>query len=182
MEVRDFDGALVYWRRLLAQFPEGSEEGRQVAAVVAEVESARRGNQAPAGTPGTASRRADQAAVAAAPAGATIAGRVDIAPALAAQVALNDTVFIFARAIDGPRMPLAVLRVPARELPKQFRLDDSMGMAAGAKLSSAAAVIVEARVSKSGNALPQPGDLSGRSKPVKPGARDVNITIDQVMP
>jgi cytochrome c-type biogenesis protein CcmH len=182
MEAHDFDGALEYWRRLQAQFPEGSEEARQVGAVVAEVESARGGNRASPGMPGTAPRRADQAAVAAAPGGAAIAGRVDIAPALAAQVALSDTVFIYARAIDGPRMPLAVLRVPARELPKQFRLDDSMGMASGAKLSSAAAVIVEARVSKSGNALPQPGDLSGRSKPVKPGARDVNVTIDQVVP
>ena len=90
--------------------------------------------------------------------------------------------FIFARAVDGPRMPLAVLRVPARELPRQFRLDDSMGMAPGVKLSTAGAVIVEARVSKSGNALPQPGDLSGRSAPVKPGASDVQVLIDQVVP
>ena len=101
---------------------------------------------------------------------------------MASKVALSDTVFIFARAVDGPRMPLAVLRVPARELPKQFRLDDSMGMAPGVKLSNAAAVIVEARISKSGNALPQPGDLSGKSPPVKPGASDVKVTIDQVVP
>lgn len=182
MEARDLDGALAYWRRLLAQLPEGSEEARQVSTVVAEVESARRDSRGPAGVAGTAPRRTGQAAVAAAPAGATIAGRVDIAPALAAQVALSDTVFIFARAVDGPRMPLAVLRVPARELPKQFRLDDSMGIAPGVKLSSAAAVVVEARISKSGNALPQPGDLSGRSAPVKPGANDVKVTIDQVVP
>jgi cytochrome c-type biogenesis protein CcmH len=177
MEAHDLDGALAYWRRLLAQLPQGSEEARQVGAVVAEVESVRRDSRGPT----AASRRTEQTAVAPAPAGATIAGRVDIAPALAAQVALSDTVFIFARPVDGARMPLAVLRVPARELPKQFRLDDSMGMAPGAKLSSAAAVIVEARISKSGNALPQPGDLSGRSAPVKPGANNVKVTIDQVV-
>jgi cytochrome c-type biogenesis protein CcmH len=181
LEARDLDGAAAYWRQLQAQFPPGSEDARQIAAIVAEIESARQG---PAATPGKAAPRPAQAAAAATapPAGATIAGRVDIAPALAGRVALSDTVFIFARAVDGPRMPLAVLRVPARELPRQFRLDDSMGMAPGVKLSTAGAVIVEARISKSGNALPQPGDLSGRSAPVKPGASDVQVLIDQVVP
>jgi cytochrome c-type biogenesis protein CcmH len=182
MEAHDLDGALQYWRRLLAQFPDGSEDARQVSAIVAEIESARRDGPGPATATGKPTRRIDPIAAAPAAGGATIAGRVDIAPALAAQVTLSDTVFIFARAVDGPRMPLAVLRVPARELPKQFRLDDSMSMAPGVKLSSAAAVIVEARISKSGNALPQPGDLSGHSAPVKPGTSDVKITIDQVVP
>jgi cytochrome c-type biogenesis protein CcmH len=75
-----------------------------------------------------------------------------------------------------------VLRIPAKELPKEFTLDDSMAMAPGARLSGAAAVIVEARISKSGNALPQSGDFSGRSAPVKPGAVGVKVTIDQVVP
>jgi cytochrome c-type biogenesis protein CcmH len=114
--------------------------------------------------------------------GAAIAGRVDISPTLAAKVALSDTVFIFARAVEGSRMPLAVLRIPAKDLPKDFMLDDSMSMASGAKLSSAAAVVVEARISKTGNAMPQPGDLSGRSMPVKPGATGVKVTIDQLIP
>ncbi len=79
-------------------------------------------------------------------------------------------------------MPLAILRIPAKELPKDFRLDDSMGMASGAKLSATPTVIVEARISRSGNAMPQAGDLSGRSGPVKPGASGVKVTIDQVVP
>lgn len=183
LEARDLDGALSYWRQLLAQFPQGSEDARQIDAIVAEIESARR-DPGVAGVTAKHPQRADQA-VAAPPlaaGGAAIAGRIDITPALAAKVALTDTVFIFARAVDGPRMPLAVLRVAARELPKDFRLDDSMSMAAGAKLSSAAAVIVEARISKSGNALPQPGDLSGKSALVRPGATGVKVTIDQVVP
>ncbi len=90
--------------------------------------------------------------------------------------------FIFARAVDGPRMPLAVLRIPARELPAEFKLDDSMGMAPGVKLSTTPAVVVEARISKSGNALPQPGDLFGRSATLKPGATNVSIRIDQQVP
>jgi len=184
LEAGDIDGSLSFWRRLQAEFPEGSDDARQIGAIIAEIESERHDRKGPVAAPGKVPRLADQAGVAPAPpaAAASIAGSVDITPALAAKVTLNDTVFIFARAVDGPRMPLAVLRVPARELPKQFRLDDSMGMAPGVKLSSAAAVIIEARISRSGNALPQPGDLSGRSAPVKPGASDVKVIIDQVVP
>jgi len=79
-------------------------------------------------------------------------------------------------------MRLAAMRIPAGELPKEFTLDDAMGMAAVMKLSSAGEVIVEARVSRTGNALAQPGDLFGRSGPIKPGATGLRITIDQVMP
>ena len=184
LEARDLDGALSYWRRLLAQFPEGSDDARQINTIVAELESARRDGKTLPRAAGKAPQRIDQAVAGASrspPAGA-IAGRVDIAPALAAKVALTDTVFIFARAVDGARMPLAVLRVPARELPREFSLDDSMGMAPGVKLSGAGAVIVEARISKSGNALPQSGDFSGKSAPVKPGATGVRVTIDQLVP
>jgi cytochrome c-type biogenesis protein CcmH len=185
LEARDLDGALAYWRRLLVQFPQASEDAKRVTAIIAEIESVKtEGKGLPVA--GDSAPRRTESAPAAAPAkqatGATIAGRVDISPALAARVAKTDTVFIFARAADGPRMPLAALRIPAGDLPKEFTLDDSMGMAPGAKLSGAAAVIVEARVSKSGNALAQSGDFSGRSTPVKPGAAGVKVTIDQVVP
>lgn len=184
LEAGDFDGALSYWRRLLAQTPPTSDEAKQLTATIAEIESAKRaGKGLPA--PGMATRRAEPAG-AAAPAkaltAASISGRVDISPTLAARVALTDSVFIFARAVDGPRVPLAVLRIPAKDLPKEFTLDDSMAMAPGAELSRAAAVIVEARVSKSGNAQPQSGDFSGKSAPVKPGAAGVKVLIDQIVP
>jgi cytochrome c-type biogenesis protein CcmH len=184
LEARDLDGALAYWRQLLAQFPQGSDDAKQISAIVAEIEAARHDGPGPAGQTGKTGERADQAAVAltSPPTVKTVGGRVDIDAALAGKVAPTDAVFIFARAVDGPRMPLAVLRIPARELPKQFVLDDSMGMAPGMKLSTARAVVVEARISKSGNALPQPGDLSGHSGPVKPGASAVHVTIDQVVP
>ena len=88
----------------------------------------------------------------------------------------------FARAENGPRMPLAVVRTTAAALPLKFSLDDSMAMAPTARLSSAAAVRIEARISRSGNALPQSGDLVGTSDVVKPDARDVKIVIDKVVP
>jgi cytochrome c-type biogenesis protein CcmH len=182
MEARDLDRALGYWRRLLAELPAASDDARQISAVIAEVESAKGDARSVAGTK---PRRA-AAPVAAAPAKdagtAAIAGRVDITPSLAAKVALTDTVFVFARAVEGPRMPLAILRIPAKELPKDFILDDSMSMSPSARLSSAEAVVIEARISKTGNAMPQPGDLSGKSAPVKPGAIGVRVTIDQVLP
>ena len=77
-------------------------------------------------------------------------------------------------------MPLAVLRATVAELPLHFKLDDRMAMTA-MKLSDAKQVIVGARISKSGSALPQPGDLSGESAPVAPGATGLKITIGDVV-
>ena len=92
----------------------------------------------------------------------------------------NDTLYIFARAVDGLRMPLAVVRAKAAELPR-FRLDDSMAMTKDARLSTTPAVIVEARISKTGSATPNAGDLQGRSAPLKPGAEGVLIVINDVV-
>jgi cytochrome c-type biogenesis protein CcmH len=89
--------------------------------------------------------------------------------------------FLFCCAGTVPPMPLAVVRASAGELPRDFRLDDSMAMTPAARLSRANAVIVEARISKSGSATPAPGDLQGKSATVKPGARDVSIAIDDIV-
>lgn len=191
LEAHDLDTSIGYWRRLAAELPAGSDEAHQVADVIAEVDAAKRDGKDAAAPPKRATAEPSKpaspgqvpAAGAIAPsAGQAIAGRVDLNAALASRVALNDTVFIFARASEGPRMPLAVLRIPAKELPRDFVLDDSMSMAPGVKLSAAPSVIVEARISKSGNALPQSGDLFGRSAPLKPGASGVRLTIDQIVP
>jgi cytochrome c-type biogenesis protein CcmH len=183
LEARDLNASLAYWRRLAAELPAGSDESRQVASVIAEVESLKQGKGAPISSQraAAAGEPAATRSNAKAETGA-ISGRVDLSVALAPKVALSDTVFIFARAADGPRMPLAVLRIPAKELPRNFSLDDSMSMAPGAKLSSSGSVVVEARISKSGNAIAQSGDFFGRSAPVKPGAAGVAITIDQIVP
>ena len=121
-------------------------------------------------------------AAVAASAATAVTGRVELDPKIAANVAPDDTVFVLARAVDGPRMPLAVQRFRAAELPRAFRLDDSMSMAPGMKLSATPKVVVEARVSKSGNAITQPGDVRGASAPVTPGATDVRIVIGDVVP
>ena len=94
---------------------------------------------------------------------AKITGTVKLNPALTAKAAATDTVFIFARAAQGPRMPLAIVRKQVKDLPFTFTLDDSMAMNPDMKLSNFKQVVVGARVSKSGNAMPQSGDLQGQS-------------------
>jgi cytochrome c-type biogenesis protein CcmH len=94
-----------------------------------------------------------------------------------AGLAPTDTVFVFARAVDGPRMPLAMQRLTAAQLPLRFRLDDAMAMSPVAKLSAYKWVIVGARISRSGDALPKPGDWEGFSEPVAVGSENVRVVI-----
>ena len=106
---------------------------------------------------------------------------MSLSKAMAAQASPNDTVFIFARAAEGPRMPLAILRKQVKDLPLEFKLDDSLAMSPAMKLSSFPKVIVGARVSKSGEAMPQKGDLTGTSAPVSTGSSGLKIEINQVL-
>jgi len=111
--------------------------------------------------------------------GPGISGTVRLSAALKAQAAPDDTVFIFARAAGGG-MPLAIVQKRVAELPAEFTLDDTQAMSPASRLSSAAQVVVTARVSKSGQATPQPGDLEGASTPVAPGARGLVVEISTV--
>ncbi len=117
-----------------------------------------------------------------APAAARITGRVSLAPALAARAAPTDIVFVFARAAEGSRMPLAVVRRSVADLPFDFTLDDSLAMSPQAKLSGATRVIVGARLSRSGNAMPQAGDLQGETAAIGTSSEGVRVVIDRVRP
>jgi cytochrome c-type biogenesis protein CcmH len=175
LERGDVEGSLKQWRELRALVAPGSDEAREIDTVIAQIGAPKRG---PAATP-----PADDAKKPAVPVTAgALSGRVELDPKLAARVAPDDTVFILARAVEGPRMPLAVVRARVADLPKAFRLDDSMSMAPGVKLSTTPSVVVEARVSKSGNAITQPGDLRGVSGPVAPGKSDMRIVIGEIVP
>jgi cytochrome c-type biogenesis protein CcmH len=107
----------------------------------------------------------------------SVSGVVSLSPNLTSRVDPNDTVFIFAQAADGPKMPLAVLRKQVKDLPFQFKLDDSMAMAPAMRLSSVEKVVVGARISKSGNATPQPGDFSAKTAPITVGSADVRLEV-----
>jgi cytochrome c-type biogenesis protein CcmH len=110
-----------------------------------------------------------------------LTGTVTLASAVASGAKPDDILYILARPAQGPRMPLAVLRLKVSDLPLKFKLDDSNGMAGGPALSAATAVKVEARISKSGDAIAKPGDLRGESAVVAPGASGLSIVIDQVV-
>jgi cytochrome c-type biogenesis protein CcmH len=108
---------------------------------------------------------------------------IALAPALAEQTTPETTVFVFAKAANGPPMPLAVQRLQVKDLPTTLRLDDSMAMMPAMSLSRFPRVIVGARVSAGGQAMPQPGDLEGESDPVSSrGGAPVEIVIDTVRP
>ena len=179
MDAGEFQQSADYWNRLAAQLPPESPDREQVQQILAEVgERATAAGKPLASAPKIAAARP----AAAATGSKTVTGSVTVAPTLVAKITGGETLFIFARAEGGPRVPLAVIRTSARELPMRFALDDTMAMAPNMKLSGAETVRVEARVSRSGNAAPQPGDLVGTSTVVKPGARDVNIVVDKVLP
>jgi len=180
---KDYALALRHWEKL-AQIAPDSEFTRMIQGGIdetrrrmADAGPAASGPRAAAAPPPAQAQQA-QAAPSGSPA---ISGVVKLAPSLAAKVAPEDTVFIFARAAQGSRVPLAILRKQVKDLPLKFALDDSMAMSPAAKLSGAAEVIVSARVSKSGQAMPQAGDLQGQSGTVAPGASGLIIEISQVV-
>lgn len=169
----DAAAAARYWQQALA----GVEPGSELAAQLKDaVDAARqRAGLAPlvataatAATAATSASASTSASAAAATTGASVRLRVSLAPALAAQAGPEETVFIFARAAQGAKMPLAIARRQVKDLPLEITLDDSMAMSPAARLSSQPQVIVGARISKSGNPLAQPGDLQGLSAPLAP--------------
>ena len=111
-----------------------------------------------------------------------ISGTVTVAPNLAGKGSATDTLFVFAREMSGPPMPVAIVRATKKDLPFTFRLDDSNSMMPSRKLSDVGTVVIVARLSKSGQAMPQSGDLEGISQPVKPGVDGVTIVIDRERP
>lgn len=167
-ERQDYAAAIAEWRKIPALLPPDSPIVERIHGSIADAESRMGGG-------------AVRPAAAAAPAAGAIHGIVALDSSLRGEAGDNDTVFVFARAASGPRMPVAIKRMTVRELPARFVLDDSASMAGGPTLSSQATVVVGARVSKSGNATPQPGDLEGLTEPVAPGA-EVRVTISRKLP
>ena len=113
---------------------------------------------------------------------ASVQARITLAPALVARAAPGDTVFIFARSAQGGRAPLAIQRRQVQDLPIDITLDDSMAMSPAMRLSTVSQVVIGARISKSGNAMPQPGDLQGLSPVVAVGSRGLQLQINEVLP
>jgi cytochrome c-type biogenesis protein CcmH len=175
---QNYPDAARYWERVLAQVPPDSEDARNLTAGLEKIRSMM---GQPAAKPAPKAETAVKPEAKANAGATSVSGRVSLAPALQAKAGPDDTVYIFARHANGPRMPLAVLRVKVSDLPKDFSLDDSMAMSPDLKISSASELRIEARVSKTGDAISKPGDLSGEISPVKPGAQKLQLLIDKVV-
>ena len=169
-ERKSYAQAARYWERARAVSIDPSVT-RQIDASLDEARTL-------AGEPVSAHGHATDGALLAA---ASVSGRVSIAPEVAASASPDDVVFIFARPVQGSRMPVALMRKHVRDLPLDFSLDDSMAMVAEQRLSKQSQVVVGARVSKRGDALPQAGDLQGFTGPVRVGAGGLHLDIGEVV-
>jgi len=165
----DYANAAATWRLLQPQLEPGSTVAKAVAEQIA-VADARSG-----GAPASAASSAPAAQ------GATLQVQVTLAPALKDKLRAGDVLFVYARAENGPPMPLAVARLDAGRLPASVALTDAMAMTPAMKLSSASRVFVGARISHSGQPIAQAGDLEGDAGVVAVTRKaPVAITIDKV--
>ncbi|MDH4215669.1 MAG: c-type cytochrome biogenesis protein CcmI [Gallionella sp.] len=180
MERGDYFAVITHWTKLVNLLPPNNQELPLIRDAIKQARDSLA--KQPGGKEKLAQLPFDKEAKKPAAASATITGKVSISAALAGKVSQTDTLFIFARAVNGPKFPLAALRKQVKDLPMQFTLDDSMAMQPQAKLSGFDQVTVVARISKTGNPTPQPGDLQGLSGVIKTGSKGVNIVIDAVVP
>ena len=111
-----------------------------------------------------------------------ITGTVVLGDGMAGKAIPTDTLFVFARAVGGPPMPVSIVRATRNDLPFTFRLDDSTSPMPTRKLSDMDQVVIVARLSKSGRAAPESGDLEGMSEPVTPGTNELTVVIDRERP
>lgn len=168
-----FEKAIATWQKLLPQLEPESEDAKMLQDSIDEAFT-RLGK-----TPPPAAKAANKPAAAAA--GANVSGQVVLDAALLAKVSPTDTLMVIARK-PGERMPVAVLRVPAKGFPVAFTLDDALAMSPQARISMLQKVDVEARVSKTGMAQAEPGDLLSSVQTVAVGAKDVALKVNTVRP
>ena len=205
-----FTAAATAWQRVLEEMDPASEDAADIREMITEART--RAGAPPAdgsasiaaSSPATGASAAIEPSVAAVSAaesaaqqaetagsgtapdpagGSSITAQISLDQALSAGAAPDDVVFVFARAVSGPPMPLAVQRIQVKDLPTRVTLDDSMAMMPEMSLSAFPQVIVGARVAKSGQATPRPGDLEGEIGPVdSAGNTHVAIKIDRIRP
>ena len=169
----NFNTALRYWERAREVVAADSPDAPELDRAIAE---ARNKMGLPAIPPRAAKASEAQSSKAAMTA-SSISGRVTLVKELQGLVAPTDTVFVYATPVAGSRMPVAIVRTTADKLPFDFVLDDSTAMNPSAKLSGMAEVTVRVRISKSGQAMAQPGDYGVSLTPVKLGSKGLNLMV-----
>jgi cytochrome c-type biogenesis protein CcmH len=177
LETKNYGRALQTWERLAAMLPPGSDDAKMLQGAIDDVR-AKSGLAAAMPAPAPAPAPASKVAAAG---GGNVSGTVELAPALKGKAGPDDTVMIIAR-LPGTRMPLAAVRLRAADLPLKFTLDDSQSMNPQSPISAAAEVEVEARISKTGMAQPESGDLLSAVQTVKVGTSGISLRVAQVRP
>jgi cytochrome c-type biogenesis protein CcmH len=186
-ETHQYAAAVVSWQRLAAVIGNGSADAKLIAANLAEDQRLADGG-APAvsaangaAAPPAAGAKPAARTVAAASAG-VVRGEVVLADALRGKVPAGLTLFILAKSVNSPGAPVAILRLTTGSWPVSFQLDDSQAMMPGRNLSSAGPVTIEARTSRTGQAMPAPGDFQGATEPLTPSAsKPVRVVIQRVI-
>ena len=169
----NYKAAVQTWEKLAKQIPADTDEARAIQESIAEART-KGGLSTPASTPTPA-----PTSTPAAPSGKEIGGKIDLSPELKSKIKPGDIVMVIARK-PGERMPVAVLKVPASNFPMSFALNDSLAMNPAAPLSQLTEASVEVRISKTGMAKPEAGDLTSSAQTIKVGAKDVRLLVDQV--
>jgi cytochrome c-type biogenesis protein CcmH len=169
LEAGEYTQALRSWERLAARLPSGSDDARKLQRAIQDV-------RAKAALAAKAPVVAEAAA-----GGLDVSGTVELDPSLKDKAGPEDTVMVIAR-LPGTRMPVAAVRLRAAELPVKFVLNDSQSMNPQSPISAATEVEVEARISKTGLAKAEPGDLISAVQTVKVGAGGVLLQVTQVRP
>lgn len=168
--------AIDHWERLLPQLQDDPESLARINSLLATARER-------AGMPATAEKGSTQ--VQTRPSAVADSSGIRIRVALAAEflgkVGPEEVLFIYAKALQGPKMPLAAARHKVKDLPLELTLDDSSAMLPAMKLSNFEQVVVGARISRSGDPIAQSGDLKGEVSPVEVGTA-VDIVIDSLVP
>jgi len=157
----NYKAAVQTWEKLAQQLPPGTEDARSIESSIADA-------RAKGGLSSKASVNTKG-----------ISGKIEIAADIKSKVRSGDIVMVIARK-PGERMPVAVLKVPVSEFPMSFSLTDALAMNPSSPLSQLAEAAIEVRISKTGMAKPEAGDLISAPQTVKVGSNNIRLVIDQV--
>jgi cytochrome c-type biogenesis protein CcmH len=186
VQQNDYAQAIQIWEKLLTIFPADEAESRKIIQQqIAEARTLLSQSKqiVEFATPSTATTTEPLAQPPEVVKQAKLTVQVNLDPALLSKVKPTDTLFIYAKAASGPAMPLAVVKKMATDLPITVTLDDSSAMTPAMKLSKFEQISVIARISSSGSAMPQSGDLQGQLTPVNVATQqNVEIQINQIVP
>jgi cytochrome c-type biogenesis protein CcmH len=162
---QNYKAAVQSWEKLAKQLPADSNEARTIAESIAEARS--KGGLAPASSTIISTQG--------------VSGQVEITRDLQSKIKSGDTLMVIARK-PGERMPVAVLKTAVTAFPMNFVLNDALAMSPNALISQLPEVLIEVRISKTGMAMPEAGDLISKPQTVKVGASNIRLMIDQVRP